>query len=357
MLPATAGSASLPLLVGMAVAAGVAALGTGLAVGCGPVDLPRDRGLHHRPTPTSGGIAILLGAACGLQAMAALDTTVFGSAPLAAAFALATLMGLLGAVDDVRDLSPRLKLALQAGLALLFAGSGCRVEALSTPLGTLALGPLIGTLGSALWIVVAANAVNFMDGANGLAPGAMVIALASLGTAACAAHLPGGIGSVALVAAAAGLGFLPWNLPLGRTFQGDVGALFSSTLFAALVLLAAGQDGEGGLSLWFGPLALLPLLTDVFLTLLARARRRVPLLSAHREHLFQRWLVARSATHAALSWRVWGMMIAAGALAAGLGGFPVGARAAVFAVALGLSVLLWRRIDRDVRSEPIRPNG
>jgi UDP-GlcNAc:undecaprenyl-phosphate/decaprenyl-phosphate GlcNAc-1-phosphate transferase len=352
MLHVPAVSASLPLLVGMAVAAGVAALATGLVVGCGPVDTPRDRGLHHSPTPTSGGIAILLGAACGLQAMAALHVA-FGSAQLAGAFALATLMGLLGAVDDVHDLSPRLKLALQAGMALLFAGSGCRVEAMPTPLGTLSLGPVFGTLGSALWIVVAANAVNFMDGANGLAPGAMVIALTSLGAAACAAHLPMGIGPVALVAAAAGVGFLPWNLPLGRIFQGDVGALFSSTLFAALALLAAGPSGEGGLSLWFGPLALLPLLTDVFLTLLARARRKAPLLSAHREHLFQRWLTARPATHAQLSMRVWGLMLAAGLLAGGLSRVPVGTRPVIFAAALGLSVLLWHRIDRTVR---IRPN-
>ena len=300
-------------------------------------------------------MAILLGTGLGVVALA-LGHPLPGGGPLAAALGLAALMGLLGAADDIRDLGPRVKLLAQAGLAVAYAALFARVESLSTPLGPLALGPVIGTLGSALWIVVVTNAVNFMDGANGLSPGAMILALAGLGVSALAGG-QSGVGAVALVGAAAGLGFLPWNLPLGRVFQGDAGALFSSALFAALLLLAAGPSGEGAVSLWFGPLALLVLLTDVFMTLLARARRRAPLLSAHREHLFQRWLIAEGATHAALSLRVWGLTALAAMAAAGLVLLPVGLRCGVFALCLAGAVVTWRRIDARTRRGQVRPNG
>lgn len=339
----------------MALAGLAAAAGTAVAVACGPVDAPKARGLHAQPTPTGGGVAILLGTCLGVAALA-LGRQLSGGGALAAALGLAVLMGLLGAADDIRDLGPRFKLLAQAGLALAYAALFARVETLSTPLGPLTLGPAVGVLGSALWIVVVTNAVNFMDGANGLSPGAMILALAALGLSALAGGQPG-VGAVALVAAAAGLGFLPWNLPMGRVFQGDAGALFSSALFAALLLMAAGPSGEGAVSLWFGPLALLVLLTDVFMTLLARARRRAPLLSAHREHLFQRWLIAEGATHAELSLRVWGLTVLAALAAAGLVLVPVGLRSGVFALCLAVAVTAWRRIDAGARRSEVRPSG
>ena len=162
---------------------------------------------------------------------------------------------------------------------------------------------------------------------------------------------------LALLGAAAGLGFLPWNLPAGRIFQGDAGALFSSALFAALVLEAAGRSGEGAVSLWFGPLALLVLLTDVFITLLARARRRAPLLSAHRDHLFQRWLGVGGRTHGGLSVRIWGMTLGLTIAAISLQFVPVACRSVIFGLCLVLSVVGWRHLDRQTRQAATRPNG
>ena len=314
----------------------------------GPVDPPGERGLHVRPTPTAGGVAILLGTSVGALVLTMGDGLV-GGRTLAAALALATLMGLLGAADDVLVLGARFKLAAQVLLAVTFCAGFARVEALTLPSGVLDLGPVVGTLGSALWIVAAVNAVNFMDGADGLSPGALVIALAAFGLACRMGGAPL-VGQVAIVAAAAGLGFLPWNLPGGRIFQGDAGALFSGTLFASLALVAAGPSGAGHVSLWFGPLALLPLLTDVFLTLIDRARRRQPLLKAHRDHLFQRWQAARRASHLNLSLWVWGWMAASTGLATGLAALPEPWRPLLFAGALGLSVGTWIWIDRRVRT-------
>lgn len=337
-----------PLLAAGLAALAVAAAATRAAIESGPVDAPKSRGLHQKTTPTGGGVAIVLGFGVGALWFA-LQTKFIGGPAAAGAIVLSVLMGLLGAADDVLDLPARFKLLTQGALALIYCIACARVERLSTPLGALSLGPVIGVVGSTLWIIVVSNAVNFMDGANGLAPGAILIALSGLGVAGLN-HGAVAAGALAVIGAAAGLGFLPWNLPGGRIFQGDAGSLFSSTLFAALVLVASGFSGEGAVSVWFGPTALLPLLTDVFLTLLARARRGARLLDAHREHLFQRWLLAKSATHAALSLRVWGLTALSTGLAIAIEAAPVWSRSLLFAAGLAVSVWGWRRIDRSVRT-------
>ena len=317
------------------------------AVKSGPVAPPTDRGLHATPTPSGGGIAIILGTGFG-AALVAMDGRLTGGPGLAAALACAVIMGLVGAADDLFDLGARLKLVIQAVLAIGFSALFAHVEQLSVPHAALSLGPVLGVLGSALWIIVAVNAVNFVDGANGLSPGAMVIAFAALALA-CRLGGATGIGEVALVAAAAGLGFLPWNLPGGRIFQGDSGALFSGTLFAGLALLAAGKGGDDHVSVWFGPTVLLPFLTDVFLTLISRARRRQPLLQAHRDHLFQRWLVSSGASHGRLSVLMWLMIAAGAALGLAMGLTPVPARVWLFAGWLGVCLHGWWWIDSSVR--------
>ena len=335
-----------PLFLAASIGA-VAAAATGLATLSAPCDPPKERGLHTRPTPTSGGVAILLAVGLGV-----ILTSVFFPSllekRLAAPLILASLFGVLGLVDDMFGVPAKAKLALQALAALIFCACAARVETLSTPYGGLGLGPLGGVLGSALWIVVAINAVNFMDGVNGLAAGALIIAEIALGLAAFhSGERP--LAALSFIAAAAGAGFLPWNLPGGRIFQGDCGALFSGGLFAGLVLVGAGPSGEAGISVWFGPLALLPLLTDVFLTLLSRARRGLGLLDAHREHLFQRWLLAKSRSHVQVALRTWRMMMLAGTAGLIMLTTPVRFHALLFAVALACSIASWMWTDRQVK--------
>ncbi|MHB8287456.1 MAG: glycosyltransferase family 4 protein, partial [Caulobacteraceae bacterium] len=283
-------------LVGAAIAAGLVSAVTacglaGLIAWAGPVDPPGSRTSHKRPTPTSGGLSMLAAAGLGAVVFARLCGGCGGFAPLAATLALAGVLGGMAALDDLYDFGAKAKLLAQAIAGLIFAVFVARIEVLPLGFIDLPLGPVIGSLGTALWIVVATNAVNFMDGANGVAPGAEVIALAAFALAAFGAGLPA-IGGVTLAGAAACAGFLPWNLR-GKLFQGDVGALFSSFLLAGLAVLAT-QTGAGHATvfLYFAPLALFPFLTDVLLTLLVRARRGERLFEAHRDHLYQLWLKA-----------------------------------------------------------------
>ncbi len=257
---------------------------------------------------------------------------------IAATLALALVMGVIGALDDLFDIGAKTKLLLQAALALVFATFVAHVEVLPLGLGlNLPLGPIVGIAGVALWIVVATNAVNFMDGANGVAPGAQLCLF--IATALATQPRYPLVAEVSMVAALACAGFLPWNLR-GRLFQGDAGALFCGFLFA-------------GLSLYFGPLILLPFLTDVLLTLAVRARRGQSLLQAHRDHLYQLWLRQDSKpSHIALAWRVMAIMAVYG----GCGLLMLVCRPSVqpeiFAAAVAFSALVWallrRRLERQL---------
>jgi UDP-GlcNAc:undecaprenyl-phosphate GlcNAc-1-phosphate transferase len=338
------------LLAGLALAAGVAAALSWAVSRSGPVDPPRERGSHVRPTPTSGGLAILAATAVGAAVAAWGVKAAAGPGELWAVawtVAVAGGLGLLGALDDMIDLGAKAKLLIQALVALGFAAGVARVQAI--PLfGHLALplGPWIGVLGTALWIVVATNAVNFMDGANGVAGGAMAIALLALGLGALGAGEPV-VAAAALAGAGANAGYLPWNLG-GRLFQGDAGSLSSGFLFAALAVVA--ERGGTGLYVYFGPLALLPFMTDVLLTLLLRARRGSSLLEAHRDHLYQLWLQASGRPHAALAVRVAMVMAGFGAYALYLQYAAPGLRPLFFCGALAVSVIGWRTWRRRLET-------
>jgi UDP-N-acetylmuramyl pentapeptide phosphotransferase/UDP-N-acetylglucosamine-1-phosphate transferase len=329
-------------LILASIAAAVALLAAalaGLAAWAGPVDPPGPRRSHGTPTPTSGGIAIMAATGAGLAA--AVHYRAYIDHRVGWLALLATVTGLMGAADDLFDLPPRAKLLLQIASALLFAGVVARVTGLPLFPGLdLPLGLVIGAGGTALWFVVLTNAVNFVDGADGLAPGAIIVALVGV-SAAGALNGQADLAAAALIAAAAGLGFLPWNLPAHRLFQGDAGALFSGVFLAGLAVLATDPAMGWPLSPYFAPFATLPILTDVLLTLLARARAHSPLFSAHREHLYQRWLDHSGGSHAALALR-YGLIMVAFTGAAVLNELiPMGWRAVGFAAALTVAVIGW----------------
>jgi UDP-GlcNAc:undecaprenyl-phosphate GlcNAc-1-phosphate transferase len=343
-------------LAGACIAGAAAALVTagglcGMVAWAGPVDRPRERGSHHVPTPTGGGLGIMAGVGVGLVTFALLaPAPLAGVGKIAAVLGFASALGLLGAVDDLLDLGARVKFLAQIALGLLFAVFVARIEAIPvTGAFSLPLGPIVGVIGTALWLVVVVNAVNFMDGANGLAPGAVSIVLIAFALAAFAggATLCGG---AALTAAFANLGFMPWNFPKARLFQGDAGALFSSFFLAALAVIAAGSKGGGPVFVLFVPLALLPFLVDVLLTLLARARRRQRLFDAHSDHLYQRWLARHGRSHQVLAWRLFGVMAVFAAASLALERVGPADQLAGFIGATATAIVAWVLLSRSTPS-------
>jgi UDP-N-acetylmuramyl pentapeptide phosphotransferase/UDP-N-acetylglucosamine-1-phosphate transferase len=228
----------------------------------GVVDVPNHRSSHTLPTPRGGGWACVAGVVVALAVGVLRDTTV----PVMAAVAPLAL-ALVGFADDRRSLSPVIRLASQ-----LVIGA-----AVGAALG----GPVAAVVGALLFPGVV-NVVNFMDGINGIS----AITMAVWGGTALAVglhwHAPS-LWVIGAVTAGAALGFLPWNAPVARLFLGDIGSYLFGALAATGMLI--GWHHGAPVAVLVAPLAVY--LADTATTLIARTRRREPLLEAHRSHVYQ----------------------------------------------------------------------
>jgi UDP-GlcNAc:undecaprenyl-phosphate GlcNAc-1-phosphate transferase len=215
-----------------------------LAERLGAVDHPGPRKVHALPVPRIGGVAVFAGFVAGL-AFAAQATgnllrfptvTVYWSVLAAAA----ALMFMLGLVDDLRGLSFRVKFVVQIAAATAVWMGGFRVEILALPFHNqpfdLGLASLPVTV---LWIVGVTNAINLLDGLDGLATGTALITTSAVAAIAVFREQTGAAAaSVALVGSL--LGFLRYNFNPARIFLGVVsirGSQKGSTAVAVLVPL------------------------------------------------------------------------------------------------------------------------
>lgn len=258
----------------------------------GWVDRPGGRKRHERATATMGGLVVFAVVGAGAVAALRLDNLV-GEILRAHARSIYALLGctlcmaLLGVIDDRHGVRPRVKLLVQAVVALAAVALDFRIRAVTLPwLGSAELPPLAGAVLSLLWIVGITNALNLTDGLDGLAAGIGLLAAAV--NAVVAVYL-GNHYMAVLMALLAGalLGFLRWNFYPARVFLGDTGSL-ALGMFLALASLHSAQKAHTVV------LILVPLLAlgyPIFDTLLAVARRVVrgqPLFASDRDHIHHR---------------------------------------------------------------------
>jgi UDP-GlcNAc:undecaprenyl-phosphate GlcNAc-1-phosphate transferase len=201
----------------------------------GAVDLPAARKIHLRPVPRTGGIAVYLGFLAGLLfaawATGSLATSVRVDVYWAGLALAATGMLCVGLVDDLWGLAFYWKFAAQIAAATFVWFCGFRIEILTHPLGgALELGLLSLPL-TVLWVVGITNAVNLIDGLDGLATG---IALITATAVAVIAFVRAELGVTAASVALAGslLGFLRFNFNPARIFLGDSGSMFLGFVLA-----------------------------------------------------------------------------------------------------------------------------
>ncbi len=220
----------------------------------GAVDPPGFRGVHQRPVPRIGGVALFLSTVGPLGAILVLDSAtgaalrpVQGS--LAALLGCATLIFLVGLVDDLRDLPARHKLLAEIGVAGLLCLADVRISSIAlTDRCVLHLGGW-GTLLTILWIVGVTNAVNLSDGLDGLAAGICAITCGVI--AIFAIHSGEIVLTIFMLALLGSLcGFLIFNFNPARIFMGDSGSLFLGfCLGACSVLCVAKSAALVGLTL------------------------------------------------------------------------------------------------------------
>ena len=218
------GSVAAALLVAAVVALIATPVVRSLAFKIGAVDVPRDsRRMHDHPIPRMGGLAIFFGFILSVLLFLPLTTQLRGM------LLGAVVIVILGIFDDIYALSAKLKFAVQIGAALIAVLMGNQIDYLSNPnifssdpywhLGVLSI-PI-----SVLWIVAITNAVNLIDGLDGLACGVSTISsMTLLVISLVVSDAPAAI----LMAALAGscIGFLPYNLNPAKIFMGDTGSLF-----------------------------------------------------------------------------------------------------------------------------------
>lgn len=249
----------------------------------GAVDYPKDRGMHKKPMPRMGGIAIVLGFTITMVVMAFLLPGI-AKRQFAGLAVGATIIAILGVVDDVKNLRARDKLCVQIVAAMIVIYSGVQIHVVFWPF-TAVLQKLSIPF-TLIWIIGVTNAVNLIDGLDGLAAGVSSIAALSL-MVMCI--ITGSQMAVVLTATLAGacLGFLPRNFNPAELFMGDTGSTFLGFVLAVASIMGVFK----GYAVLAVIVSMLCLGLPVFDTLFAMGRRIAkgqPIMQADRGHLHHR---------------------------------------------------------------------
>jgi UDP-GlcNAc:undecaprenyl-phosphate/decaprenyl-phosphate GlcNAc-1-phosphate transferase len=338
-----------------------------LALRLGAVAWPRGRDVHVTPTPRWGGIAMFAGVVAGVAMAYQLPALrlAFDNNPyeiIGVLVAAALLVG-VGVLDDRYDLDALTKFAGQTTSAGVLTIVGVTWTAFWIPWGgggtgisgsTLVLGSSQGVLLTVLLTVALVNAMNFVDGLDGLASGIGLIAagavgLYCLGLVTKIGNDPG-VYSPALVAAVlagACLGFLPHNFNPARIFMGDSGSMLIGLLLAAATTMASARQvdyGQTGGSDFLGLLSpllvlaavvFLPVL-DLLMAVVRRTRKGLSPFAPDKMHLHHRLLqIGHSQRRAVLLIYLWAGVLAFGAVALSLTTDP---SVVLWAVGIGLLV-------------------
>ncbi|MEE2061943.1 MULTISPECIES: MraY family glycosyltransferase [Rhodococcus] len=333
------------LLLVLLTAAVVTFLSTGLirilATKFGAVAKPRDRDVHVTPTPRMGGVGIYLGLVVGIlfaQQLPALTRGFEYTPDMGAALVSATIIVLVGIVDDRWGLDALTKFVGQVTAAGVLAVMGVSWLVIYNPFSgsTLVLDQLQGALLTVAVAAVTINAMNFVDGLDGLAAGLGLIAAVAICIFSVGLLLDQG-GDVAayppaLIAAAlagACLGFLPHNFQPARIFMGDSGSMLIGLMLAAVSTSASGRiplsaygsrDLLGLLSplILVGAVTFIPIL-DLLLAIVRRTRAGVSPFSPDKMHLHHRLLqIGHSHRRVVLLLYLWVGVLAFGAVGSAL---------------------------------------
>ncbi len=276
------------------IAASVAAISTPFVIRLarliGAVDQPNERKVSHRAAmPLLGGLAVGLGCVAGLVTAYFLSPEGGQSLQIAGFAAGAAILVLVGAWDDQFNLSAVTKLAFQILAAIIAVEAGFRVDFFSDPITATTYEVPLWVLWpvSLLWIVGVTNAMNLIDGLDGLSSGLGAIIAATL-TIICwqAQQWTGVVIGLALFGAL--IGYLPFNFPPARIFLGDTGSLLIG--FALALLALEGYRKTAFLAFIVPMLALAIPLLDTSLSIVRRLRSGRGVFSADRLHMHHRLL-------------------------------------------------------------------
>jgi len=349
-----------------------------LASKIGAVTPIRDRDVHQLPTPRMGGVALYLGVAAAIALaaqMPSLKPAFESSSSIQGVLVAGGVIALVGVLDDRFDLDAVTKLFGQivaAGVLVLYGVTWVQVWLPSSDGGsTWSFSQTQAALVTVLIIVVLANAMNFIDGLDGLLAGVATISAIAVFIFSVHQFMVSGDDSVGaqppLIAAAligACVGFLPHNFYPARIFMGDSGSMFIGLATAASIITASGQLRDTSPN--FGARSTVALLAPVIVVLavvfipvldflLAVIRRtkegRHPF-SADKRHLHHRMLaIGHTHRQAVLIFYLWAALLSAASVSLVFARWQVVVGPTLIAVLAALSISMWpwvraRRLGR-----------
>jgi UDP-GlcNAc:undecaprenyl-phosphate GlcNAc-1-phosphate transferase len=311
------------------------------AMRMGAVDRPNDRKVHAHPTPTLGGLAMavgILGAGAIAFFMPEFREKFVDSSELLGIGAGALVIFFLGAVDDLHDLPAPVKLAGQIFASGIVFLSGVQMRFLLLPGGdVLALSDDVSVLLTITWLVAMINAINLVDGLDGLAAGIVAIAAASFFVYTFNLEGGGFIVSqssaplVAIITVGVTLGFLRHNFFPAKIFMGDSGSMLLGLVLGGATVAGIGSQGVGVSTVAANPtsqvfLAYFPLfiplaviaipLADALFAIIRRARKRRSVFHADKEHLHHRLMdLGHGHRQAVIVMYIWSALAAGAGLA------------------------------------------
>ncbi|MDR3592250.1 MAG: MraY family glycosyltransferase [Negativicutes bacterium] len=201
-----------------------------IAIKAGALDAPDARKVHTRPIPRMGGLAMYLAFIIAVLASLHVNHEILG------VLLGATVILIVGITDDLRQLSPKVKLLGQIAAALVLVMFNVRIEWLTNPFGDMIYLDYFSIPLTILWVVSLTNTVNLIDGLDGLAAGVSTIASVTIWMVA----LQQNFWMVAILTAAlagSALGFLQHNFNPAKIFMGDTGSMFLGYTLAAISIL------------------------------------------------------------------------------------------------------------------------
>jgi len=341
-----------------------------LAVKMGAIDRPSDRKVHPKPTPTLGGLGILAGVFVGLAV--AYFFPEFRKIYRQTFELQGTLLGAVvitgvGLVDDLRDLSAPAKTAGQVLAAGVLILTGVELLFFWFPTqGVISLSADLAVPLTVAWVLIMVNAVNLIDGLDGLASGIVAIAAAAFFVWVYVepSSFPESAHTAALlcaVAAGAAIGFLPYNFYPARIFMGDSGSMLLGLLLAAATIAGVGRtlQPHGADVAAFAIPVLIPIfvlavpLIDVALAVIRRLRRGRPVFAPDKEHIHhQLRQVGHTHRRAVLTMYYWAILLAGSGLAVSFinGRLIVGSILVAALALIGATVIPQRlRVRRRAR--------
>jgi UDP-GlcNAc:undecaprenyl-phosphate GlcNAc-1-phosphate transferase len=206
------------------------------SIAAGYFDAPGDRKIHREPISRLGGVAMYLAFMLAVGAVTLLNG---GKLPtgngIPGLLLGSSVIFVLGLLDDVRNLSPYVKLGGQILAAVIAFYCGVQINALDLPGSQVLILNAFSFPITLMWMVGISNALNFIDGVDGLAGGVTTLSAVTLAVVALFTHQPV-VAMFAAMLAGSSLGFLIFNLHPARIFMGDSGALFCGFTLASIAV-------------------------------------------------------------------------------------------------------------------------